>query len=103
MDFGTLVLSPVQLEDLKLLAQKNVESTPEWTSRLAPLCDLSLVKQAPDTSKVPGKGCIYSITESGRQYLRYLSRRKSEMWFANVMSVLALIVSVIALIVSIIR
>lgn len=103
MDFGTLVLSDTQLEDLRLLAQKSVESTPDWTTRLKPLCDLGLAGQSPDLSKAPGPHCIYSITEAGRQYLRYLDRRKSEMHFANAMSVFALAVSIVALIVSIVR
>lgn len=101
-DFSTLVLSKQQLEDLKYLAQQNVEGTPDWTNRTIELCKLGLVIQNPDLSKGIGPGCVYSITERGRQYLRYLKRRKSEMWFANTMSVLAFIVSVIALIVSIV-
>lgn len=101
-DFSTLVLSSEELEDLRLLSQKTVKNTGDWPTRLKSLCDLGLVQPTPDISKGIGPACIYNITERGRQYLRYLERRKSELHFANTMSVLAFMVSVVALIVSII-
>ncbi len=101
-DFSTMVLSKQQLEDLKMLLQTSVKNVDDWPKRLTPLCDLGLVQPTPDISKGIGPACIYSITERGRQYLRYLERRKSELHFANTMSVLAFMVSVVALIVSII-
>lgn len=101
-DFSTLVLSEQQLEDLRMLLHESVKSTDAWPKRLTPLCDLGLVKSNVNTSVFPSPGWIYSITETGKQYLRYLDRRKSEMHFANTMSVLAFSVSAIALIVSIV-
>ena len=62
-----------------------------------------LVETKVKLEKMEIRSSVYQITTDGKLYLRYIDRRKSEMHFANTMSVLAFMVSVIALIVSIIR
>lgn len=102
-DFSTLVLSPEELEDLRLLSKKAIENTGGWSTRLKSLCDLGLVDYEPDCSiGISPKG-TYKISQNGKMYLQYLARRKSELRFANTLSVLALAVSIVALIVSIVR
>lgn len=102
-DFSTMVLSPEELEDLRLLSKKAIENTGDWPTRLKSLCDLGLVDYEPDFSiGISPKG-TYKISQNGKMYLQYLARRKSELRFANTLSVLALAVSIVALIVSIVR
>ena len=91
MDFEQLVLSTDELNTLRVIA------------RVKTLCEKKLVKPVVDSAKMQIPGHVYQITTDGELYLRYIDRRKSEMHFANTMSVLAFIVSFIALIVSIIR
>ncbi len=102
-DFSTLVLSPEELEDLRFLSQNSVENTSDWNKRSKGLCKLGLVDYNPDISNGVSRKGTYVISQNGKLYLQYLARRKSEMHFANTMSILAFIVSVVALIVSIVR
>lgn len=102
-DFSTMVLSPEELEDLRLLSQKAIENTGGWPTRLKGLCDLGLVDYEPDFSNGISPKGTYKISQNGKMYLQYLARRKSELRFANTLSVLALAVSIVALIVSIVR
>ena len=103
MDFEQLVLSTEELNTLRVIAQGPVDGTSEWTERVKTLCEKNLVKPAVDSAKMQIPGHVYQITTDGKLYLRYIDRRKSEMHFANAMSVLAFIVSFFALIVSIVR
>lgn len=103
MDFEQLVLSTEELNTLRVIAQGPVDCTSEWTEKTKKLCDKKLVKPVVDSAKMRITGHVYQITTDGELYLRYIDRRKSEMHFANTMSVLAFIVSFIALIVSIVR
>lgn len=103
MDFEQLVLSTEELNTLRVIAQGPVDCTSEWTERVKTLYDKKLVEQKISLSKMQIRGHVYQITTDGELYLRYIDRRKSEMHFANTMSVLAFIVSFIALIASIIR
>lgn len=103
MDFEQLVLSTDELNTLRVIAQGPVDCTSEWTERVKTLYEKKLVKPAVDPAKMQIPGHVYQITMDGELYLRYIDRRKSEMHFANTMSVLAFIVSFIALIVSIVR
>lgn len=102
-DFSTLVLSPEELEDLRLLSKKAIENTGGWPTKLKSLCDLGLVDYEPDFSNGISPKGTYKISQNGKMYLQYLARRKSELRFANTLSVLALAVSIVALIVSIVR
>lgn len=102
-DFSTLVLSKQQLEDLRLLSQKTVENTGDWTKRLDPLYKLGFVDYEMDISNGLGPKGKYKISKKGELYLQYLARRKSELRFSYALSVLALVVSVISLIVSIVH
>ena len=103
MDFEQLVLSTDELNTLRVIAQGPVDCTSEWTKRVKTLYEKKLVKPVVDSAKMQIPGHVYQITTDGELYLRYIDRRKSEMHFANTMSVLAFIVSFIALIVSIVR
>jgi hypothetical protein len=103
MDFEQLVLSTDELNTLCVIAQGPVDCTSEWTERVKTLYEKKLVKPVVDSAKMQIPGHVYQITMDGELYLRYIDRRKSEMHFANTMSVLAFIVSFIALIVSIVR
>lgn len=103
MDFEQLVLSAEELNTLRVIAQGPVDCTSEWTEKTKTLCDKKLVKPVVDSAKMRITGQVYQITTDGKLYLRYIDRRKSEMHFANTMSVLAFVVSFIALIVSIVR
>lgn len=103
MDFEQLVLSTEELNTLRVIAQGPVDCTSEWTEKTKKLCDKKLVKPVVDSAKMQIPGHVYQITTDGELYLRYIDRRKSEMHFANTMSVLAFVVSVVALIASIIR
>lgn len=103
MDFEQLVLSTDELNTLRVIAQGPVNCTAEWTERVKTLCEKKLVKPVVNSAKMQIPGHVYQITTDGELYLRYIDRRKSEMHFANTMSVLAFIVSFIALIVSIVR
>lgn len=103
MDFEQLVLSTEDLNALRVIAQGPVDCTSEWTERVKTLCEKKLVEQKVNLPKMEIKSFAYQITTDGKLYLRYIDRRKSEMHFANAMSVLAFVVSVVALIVSIIR
>ena len=103
MDFEQLVLSTEELNTLRVIAQGPVDCTSEWTERVKTLCEKKLVEQKVSPSKMQIRGYVYQITKDGELYLRYINRRKSEMHFANTMSVLAFIVSFFALIVSIVR
>lgn len=103
MDFEQLVLSTEELNTLRVIAQGPVDCTSEWTERVKTLYDKKLVKPVVDSAKMQIPGHVYQITTDGKLYLRYIDRRKSEMHFANTMSVLAFIVSFFALIVSIVR
>ncbi len=103
MDFEQLVLSTEDLNALRVIAQAPVDQTAEWAKRVKTLCEKKLVKPAVDPAKMQIPGHVYQITTDGELYLRYIDRRKSEMHFANTMSVLAFIVSFIALVVSIVR
>lgn len=103
MDFEQLVLSTDELNTLRVIAQGPVDCTSEWTERVKTLCEKKLVEQKVSPAKMQIRGYVYQITMDGELYLRYIDRRKSEMHFANTMSVLAFIVSFIALIVSIVR
>lgn len=103
MDFEQLVLSTEELNTLRVIAQGPVDCTSEWTEKTKTLCDKKLVEQKVKLEKMEIRSSVYQITTDGELYLRYIDRRKSEMHFANTMSVLAFIVSFIALIVSIIR
>nr|DAV80556.1 MAG TPA: protein of unknown function DUF2513 [Bacteriophage sp.] len=103
MDFEQLVLSTDELNTLRVIAQGPVDCTSEWTERVKTLYEKKLVKPAVNPAKMQIPGHVYQITMDGELYLRYIDRRKSEMHFANTMSVLAFIVSFIALIVSIVR
>lgn len=103
MDFEQLVLSTEDLNALRVIAQRPVDCTSEWTEKTKTLCDKKLVKPVVDSAKMRITVQVYQITTDGKLYLRYIDRRKSEMHFANTMSVLAFIVSFIALIVSIVR
>lgn len=103
MDFEQLVLSTEELNTLRVIAQKPVDGTSEWTEKVKTLCDKKLVEPKVKLKKMEIRSSVYQITTDGKLYLRYIDRRKSEMHFANTMSVLAFIVSFIALIVSIIR
>lgn len=103
MDFEQLVLSTDELNTLRVIAQGPVDCTSEWTERVKTLYEKKLVEPAVDPAKMQIPGHVYQITTDGELYLRYIDRRKSEMHFANTMSVLAFIVSFIALIVSIVR
>lgn len=102
-DFSTMVLSPEELEDLRLLSKKAIENTGGWPTKLKSLCDLGLVDYEPDFSNGISPKGTYKISQNGKMYLQYLARRKSELRFANTLSVLALAVSIVALIVSIVR
>ena len=103
MDFEQLVLSTEDLNALRMIAQGPVDGTSEWTEKVKTLCDKKLVEPKVKLEKMKIRSSVYQITTDGKLYLRYIDRRKSEMHFANTMSVLAFIVSFIALIVSIIR
>jgi hypothetical protein len=103
MDFGQLVLSTDELNTLRVIAQGPVDCTSEWTERVKTLYEKKLVETKVKLEKMEIRSSVYQITTDGKLYLRYIDRRKSEMHFANTMSVLAFMVSVIALIVSIIR
>ncbi len=117
MDFEQLVLSTEELNTLRVIAQKPVKSNPDWMVRTERLRDLGLIDSELDADRLPKNGYVYSISEDGKSYLRYLERRESEKQFennmstlslketrfANKLSVLALIVSAIALLVSIFR
>lgn len=103
MDFEQLVLSTEDLNALRVIAQGPVDCTSEWTERVKTLCEKKLVEPKVKLEKMKIRSSVYQITTDGKLYLRYIDRRKSEMNFANTMSVLAFIVSFIALIVSIIR
>lgn len=103
MDFEQLVLSTDELNTLRVIEQGPVDCTSEWTEKVKTLYEKKLVKPAVDPAKMQIPGHVYQITTDGELYLRYIDRRKSEMHFANTMSVLAFIVSFIALIVSIVR
>lgn len=103
MNFETLVLSDKELENLRLLSQKSVENTGDWTTQLKSLRNLGLVDYEPDASNGISPKGTYKISQNGKLYLQYLARRKSELRFANTLSVLAFVVSVVALIVSIVR
>lgn len=103
MDFEQLVLSTEELNTLRVIAQGPVDCTSEWTERVKTLYDKKLVEQKVNLAKMEIKSFAYQITTDGKLYLRYIDRRKSEMRFANTMSVLAFVVSVVALIASIIR
>lgn len=103
MDFDNLVLSRSERKYLRELAKRPVEDSSEWEQKLSTLCEMGFAEFA---QRPLGGGKLeaeYSITDEGRQYLRYLKRRKKETQFANTVSVLALLISAIALIVSIIR
>lgn len=102
-DFSTLVLSPEELEDLRLLSKKTVENTGGWPTRLAPLYKLGLVDYETDVSNGLGPAGKYKISKNGKLYLQYLARRKSELRISYALSVLALVVSIISLIVSIVH
>ena len=97
MDFDTLVLSRSELKYLRKLMNGPIKDDDETTEKLDGICKLGLIKRDFDT------GWIFIITEDGKRYLGYLSRRKRETRFANTMSVLAFCVSVIAIIVSIVK
>ena len=103
MDFEQLVLSTEELNTLRVIAQGPVDGTSEWTEKTKTLCDKKLVEPKVKLEKMEIRSSVYQITTDGKLYLRYIDRRKSEMHFANTMSVLAFIVSFIALIVSIVR
>lgn len=103
MDFEQLVLSTEELNTLRVIAQGPVDGTSEWIKKTKTLCDKKLVEPKVKLAKMEIRSSVYQITTDGKLYLRYIDRRKSEMHFANTMSVLAFIVSFIALIVSIIR
>lgn len=103
MDFEQLVLSTDELNTLRVIAQGPVDQTAEWTERVKTLYEKKLIEPKVKLAKMEIRSSVYQITTDGKLYLRYIDRRKSEMHFANTMSVLAFIVSFIALIVSIIR
>lgn len=103
MDFEQLVLSTDELNTLRVIAQEPVDCTSEWTERVKTLYEKKLVEPKVKLEKMEIRSSVYQITTDGKLYLRYIDRRKSEMYFANTMSVLAFIVSFIALIVSIVR
>lgn len=103
MDFDSLVLSRSELKNLRRLLKSPAENNSEWEQRLSTLCDLGFAEFAQYPGDNGKLAAAYFITDEGKRYLSYLKRRKSEMRFANTMSVLALLVSVIALIVSIVR
>ena len=103
MDFEQLVLSTEELNTLRVIAQGPVDQTAEWTERVKTLYEKKLVEQTVNLAKMEIRSSVYQITTDGKLYLRYIDRRKSEMHFANTMSVLAFVVSVVALIASVIR
>lgn len=103
MDFEQLVLSTEELNTLRVIEQGPVDGTSEWMEKTKTLCEKKLVEPKVKLEKMEIRSSVYQITTDGKLYLRYIDRRKSEMHFANTMSVLAFIVSFIALIVSIIR
>ena len=117
MDFEQIVLSRQELDDLRRIAQRPVDRTPEWTKKTKTLCHKKLVDLKIDPSKMQIPGYVYQITKDGEGYLQYIDRREREKQaendrsalslkearFANKISIFALIVSVIALIVSIYR
>lgn len=103
MDFEQLVLSTEELNTLRVIAQGPVDCTSEWTERVKTLYEKKLIEPKVKLAKMEIRSSVYQITTDGKLYLRYIDRRKSEMRFANTMSVLAFVVSVVALIASIIR
>ncbi len=98
MDFDTLVLSRSELKYLRKLMNGPIRDDDETTEKLDGVWKLGLVNRDFDDGS-----WIFTITEDGKRYLGYLSRRKRETRFANTMSVLAFCVSVIAIIVSIVK
>ncbi len=103
MDFEQLVLSTEELNTLRVIAQGPVDCTSEWTERVKTLYEKKLIEPKVKLAKMEIRSSVYQITTDGKLYLRYIDRRKSEMRFANTMSVLAFVVSVVALIASIIH
>lgn len=101
MDFDTLVLSRSELKYLRKLMNGPIRDDDKTATKLAGLVSIGLVTRKP--YQMPDTPWTLIITEDGKRYLGYLSRRKRETRFANTMSVLALCVSVVALIVSIVR
>lgn len=101
MDFDTLVLSRSELKYLRKLMNGPIKDDDETATKLAGLVSIGLVARKP--YQIPDTPWALVITEDGKRYLGYLSRRKREMRFANTMSVLAFCISVVSLLVSIVR
>ena len=97
MEFDTLVLSRRDLRLLRRVSRKPVANNLEWAKKLGSLVDYGFVTienfPSDDNTLVP----MLTISDEGKQYLLYISRRQNELRFTNALSIIAILISLLAL------
>lgn len=97
MEFETLVLSRKSLRLLRRIEKEPVENTREWADKLSELLDNDFAElqyfEDENKTRVP----MLTISEDGKRYLNYISRRQNEYWLSTVLSIIAIVISLVAL------
>lgn len=82
---------------LRRISKKPVANTVEWAKKLDSLLDYDFVTIDNFTSDNKTIVPMFTISNEGKQYLLYISRRQTELRIANVLSIIAILISLVAL------